>query len=185
MKKDEFEVKWLDKMDEERVNTFVLPEEHAHLKGQYDLADLACTASMLEHAKEAGDIPDRLRRIRHVTYFTSRRASDKFVKKLLSSGYIDVNVMKFLGEPLWRIDFFRIGNATLPHMAHWNCIVKKMVEKASGEYDGCEFPTMASDVPDEPLQPKHDGPIWSIVTLAPRIQPTDANLCDVQPHHAT
>ncbi|MFL9914147.1 ribonuclease E inhibitor RraB [Paraburkholderia fungorum] len=118
---------------------------------------------MLEHAKKSGDLPDRLRRIRHVTYFTSERASRKFVKKLVSNGFIDVNEMKFLGVPLWRIDFFRIGNATLPHMAHWDCIIKRMVEKASGEYDGCEFRIMSSDVSDESLRPERDGPIYSII----------------------
>ncbi|KWH15135.1 ribonuclease E inhibitor RraB [Burkholderia multivorans] len=163
MKVENSDVVWLDHMDEERVKAIVLPEEHAHLKNKYDLADLASTVSMLEHAKNAGDLPERLRRIRHVTYFTSKRTSRKFVKKLASNGFIDVDVMKFIGEPLWRIDFFRIGNATLPHMAHWDCIIKKMVEKGGGEYDGCEFPIMTTDVPDESLQPERDGPIYSIV----------------------
>ncbi|KGW92072.1 regulator of ribonuclease activity B family protein [Burkholderia pseudomallei MSHR456] len=117
---------------------------------------------MLEHAKNAGDLPERLRRIRHVTYFTSERMSRKFVKNLASNGFIDVEVMKFIGEPLWRVDFFRVGNATLPNMAHWDCITKKMAEKAGGEYDGCEFPIMTTDVPDELLQPERDCPSYSI-----------------------
>jgi hypothetical protein len=58
-------------------------------------------------------------------------------------------------------------------MAHWDCIVKNMVEKAGGEYDGCEFRCMASHVPDESLIPECDGPIWSIVTMAPRDQSMD------------
>jgi hypothetical protein len=168
MKAEDFEVKWLETMDEERVNAIVLQEEHAHLKNKYDFADLASIVSMLEHAKKSGDLSDRLRRIRHVTYFTSKRTSRKFVKKLVANGFIDVNEMKFLGVPLWRIDFFRIGNATLPHMANWDCIIKKMVEKAGGEYDGCEFRIMSLDVPDESLHPENDGPIYSIVTMAPR-----------------
>ncbi|WP_168792416.1 ribonuclease E inhibitor RraB [Paraburkholderia aromaticivorans] len=171
MKAEDCEITWMDRIDGERANTLVLPEEYADLKKKsHDSLELATIVSMLNHAKEMGDIPDRLRRIRHVSYFKSEKASDRFAKKLASNGYIDVNVMKFLGVPLWRIDFFRIGNATLPHMAHMNCIVKKMVEKAGGEYDGVVLPTMSTDVPDESLHPENDGPIWSIVTMAPRDQ---------------
>ncbi|CAE6688021.1 ribonuclease E inhibitor RraB [Paraburkholderia haematera] len=170
MKNEDFEVKWFGQIDSESAKTVVLPEEHAYLKNSHDAVELATVVSMLNHAKEAGDIPDRLRKIRHVTYFKSKKAADLFTKKLVSNGYIDVNVMKFIGVPLWRIDFFRIGNTTLPHMAHWRCIIKKMVEKAGGDYDGCEFQSMSADVPDESLQSEHDGPVWSLVTVAPRDQ---------------
>ncbi|CAJ8041831.1 Protein of uncharacterised function (DUF1260) [Burkholderia pseudomallei] len=181
MKSEDFEVEWLDQMDAESENALVLPEEYAHLKAQYDLADLASTALMLEHAKKSGDLPDRLRRIRHITYFPSERMSRKFVKKLVSNGFIDVNEMKFLGMPLWRIDFFRIGNATLPHMAHWDCIVKKMTEKAGGEYDGYEFPIMASHVPDELLSPERDGPIYSIVGPSSLVRSANDGPSDERP----
>jgi hypothetical protein len=170
MKAEDFEVKWLDQIDAERAKELVLPEEYADMKNMYDALELATVASLLDQSKAQGDIPDRLRRIRHVTYFDSEKAADRLTKKLVANGYIDVNVMKFIGIPFWRIDFFHIGNATLPHMAHWRCIVRKMVEKAGGEYDGCEFPCMGSHVPDESLLPEHDGPIWSLVTMAPRDQ---------------
>jgi hypothetical protein len=180
MKVKNSEVVWLDRGGEERINALVLPEKHAHLKNRCDLADLASTVSMLEHAKNAGDLPERMRRIRHVTYFTSERASRKFVKKLASNGFIDVDVMKFIGEPLWRIDFFRIGNATLPHMAHWDCIIKKMAEKAGGEYDGCEFRIMSSDVFDESLRPERDGPIYSIAGPSSLVQSMNDEESDAQ-----
>lgn len=178
MKAEDFEVQWMGRIDAESAKTVVLPEEHAHLKNTHDAIELATVVSLLEQSKAQGDMPDRLRKIRHVTYFKSKRAADRFTKKLVSNGYIDVNVMKFIGVPLWRIDFFRIGNTTLPHMAHWRCIIKKMVEKAGGDYDGCEFPCMASHVPDESLQPENDGPIWSLVTMAPRDQSANDGECN-------
>ncbi|WP_196787590.1 ribonuclease E inhibitor RraB [Burkholderia stagnalis] len=170
MKAEDFEFEWLDQIDGERAKALVLPEEYTDMKNSSAALELATVVSLLEQSKAQGDIPDRLRRIRHVTYFDSEKAADRLTKKLIANGYIDVNVMKVIGVPLWRIDFFHIGNATLPHMAHWMCIVRKMVAKAGGAYDGCEFPCMASHVADESLLPERDGPIWSLVTMVPRDQ---------------
>lgn len=170
MNAENFEVKWFGQIDAESAKAVVVPEEHAHLKNSHDEVELATVVTMLKHAKDAGDIPDRLRKIRHVSYFNSEKAVRRFTKKLVANGYIDVNVAKFIGVPFWRIDFFRIGNTTLPHMAHWRYVIKKMTEKAGGDYDGCEFQTMSADVPDESLQPEHDDPIWSLVTMVPRDQ---------------
>ena len=157
-----------DTDNEGAVKTYELPEEYSYLKGQYAIGDIEFNVSSFGRAKEMGDVPERLRHIRHIVRFTNEKKSTRFAKKLVSAGYIDVNVMKYIGESIWCIEFFRFDVASLPRLLHWDSKLKKLGESSGGYYCGYEFPAMAPEYPDETSRPRSKRPVWSLVMRQPQ-----------------
>ncbi|MBN3804956.1 ribonuclease E inhibitor RraB [Paraburkholderia sp. Ac-20336] len=145
MNKDDYEIKVYAEVNADKADYPDLPDELSYLKELYTPAQLTSTILTQAYMVRDGDVSERLRRVRHFAYFTSKKAAHRLAKFVHQQGYIETLAMPVKNKR-WRVDFC---SGTLPNIAHWVGVVRKIVIDAGGEYDGWESPVMRKDDPDD------------------------------------
>jgi hypothetical protein len=148
MNKDDYEIKVHAEVNADMADYPDLPDELSYLKELHTPGQL--TSTILSHAymERDGDVSERPRRVRHFAYFTSKKDAYRLAKFVHQQGYVETLVMP-VKNMRWRVDFCHIGSGTLPNIAHWVGVVRKIVGDVGGEYDGWESPVMRKDDLDD------------------------------------